>query len=311
MAKNEFLRRSYQGIYFKIWLDGQPLSPFEHTLVEEIRYENTSTGSDMVTISIVDPDLTIISNPKIVRSTPVKVEAGYWNNYRTWIDGYISALDPQFPETGSPTLDIHVMDKGYRMNRLLRRKTYKNMSYAQIAKSIAKMYGMSCDADTSGDGGKIHESVTQSYETDIAFLNKLANEIGYLVYISADGKKLYFKDREKFMKQSPVTKLWYKRPPFDIIQFMPRIVNADIPEEIEEVDIDNKTKTQTKGGVSIQNKSSGKGSGGGGSSGSSKGSSSGSGKGSSSGGGSSGGGSAPPGRMKYDPYTGKWYPVNP
>jgi hypothetical protein len=236
---------SYLSLHYQIWIDNLALSPFENSLVEEIMYEDTSTGSDLVSITIVDPDYAIIGNPKIMKSTPCRVAGGYRTDYRTWIDGYISAVDVDFPETGSPTMVIHVMDKSYIMNRVERKKVYKNMSYNDIAKKLAQTYGLAFSGDSSGEGGKKHESVTQSFETDIQFLIGLASEIGFLVYYDSSASKLYFKNKDSFTKQDPSHSIWYRKDPFDIISFRPRIIQADKPDEFTDGDVDNKTKKET------------------------------------------------------------------
>lgn len=292
---------SYTSIYYDITIDGKPLNPFVSTLVEEIVYEDTSTGSDLVSITIHDPDYAIIGDKSIVRSTPCKVVGGFLHDYRTWVNGYISAVDIDFPAEGTPVLTVHVMDKSYIMNRVERKKVYKNVTYKDVASKIAKTYGLAFEGDTSGQGSKKHETITQSYETDIQFLIGLASEIGYLVYVDSGKNKLYFKDKEKYIANKAWATIWYRKPPFDIISFRPRIIQADQLEEIEENDIDNKSKEETKAkstndGAKVD---------GGGGSGSDGGGSSG---GSGSNGGSNGGDSSKP-QMKYDPYTGKWVQV--
>lgn len=243
------MTRSYKtdinrAVYYKVYLGGKQLTAFENNLIEEIVYEDTSTGSDLCSITIHDPDYHIIGDKRIVKSTTCKVIAGYKNSYWTWVDGYVSAVDVDFPEEGYPMITIHVMDRSYLMNKLERKRVYKNMSYYAIAKSVAKVYGLSFDGDSSGDGGKKQESVSQSYETDIQFLQGIADEIGYMVWVDSS-KKLHFKDREKYLSHKPYATLWYKKPPFDIINFRPRIIEADQPDEIASSDIDNKDKKKT------------------------------------------------------------------
>lgn len=287
----------YLAPYFKIYLGGKPLSDFEHSLVEEVIYEDSSTGSDMVSFTIHDPDYLIIGDKRIVKSTSCKVEGGWTNKYRTWIDGYVSAVDVDFPEEGFPAITVHVMDKTYLMNRLERKRVFKNVTYKDIASQIAKTYGFAFEGDTSGQGAKKHESVSQSFQTDIQFLIGLAEEIGYLVHYDTVKNKLYFKDKEKYTSKAPAFTFWYRRYPFDILSFRPRIVQADQVDEIEESDIDDKDKKPTKAkeenpkannpkGENGDNPSGGSGSNSGDSSGGSSGS-----------------------NMKYNPYTGKWEKV--
>lgn len=281
-----------QEIYFKIYLAGKELAAHENTLVEEIVYEDTSTGSDLCSITIHDPDYLIIGDKRIVKSTACKVIGGYKRDYKTWIDGFISAVDVDFPAEGYPTITLHIMDRTYLMNKLERKKGYKNMTYTAIAQAVAKMYGLSFDGDSSGGGGKKQESITQSYETDIQFLQGIANEIGYLVWVDSN-RKLHWKDKESFMKSNASTTLWYKKAPFDIISFRPRIIQADQMDEVEESDIDSKDKKPTTAKVTKtpakdSSKTSGsKGSGNKNTSGKKPGASSG-------------------GEMVYNPHTGTW-----
>ena len=244
MAKSRtYSNDSYMTPYYKIWLGGKALSAYELTLVEEIVFEDNSTGSDMVSITIKDPDYVIIGDKRLLKNTKCKVDMGYKNNHKTIIDGYISVCDVDFPEEGFPTIVIHVMDKSQIMNRRERKKVYKNMTYVDIAKKLAQSHGLSFSGKATGGGAKKQESVTQSYETDISFLLGLANEIDYFVYVS--GNTLYFRPQKEFMDKAPSYNLWYRKHPFDILSFRPRIVEADQLDEVEESDIDNKTKKTT------------------------------------------------------------------
>lgn len=224
-------------------------------------WEDSSTGSDIVSITIQDPDYVFLGDARLLESTPCKVQAGYTTDFYDWVDGYVSAVDVDFPEEGFPSLTLHIMDKSYVMNKLERKKVYKNLSRNAIAGQIAKRYGLKFSGDSSGDGGKKVESITQSYETDIQFLISQADEIGFLVYVYGD--TLFFKNRETFIKKPSVGTLWYRKEPFDIINFQPRIIQADQMDELEEEDIDDKKKEKTKGKVTNTKKTNNVGKGGG------------------------------------------------
>lgn len=247
MASKTFVHDNpYLTPYFRIYLGGKPLSDYEHMLVDEVIYEDTSTGSDMVSITIHDPDYLIIGDKRIVKSTECKVEGGWTTKYRTWINGYISAVDVDFPSEGFPTITLHVMDKTYLMNKLERKKVYTNMTYKDIVSQVAKRYGLKVSCDSTELSNEKHESVSQSYETDIQFISKLAEEIGFLVFYNSDDSTLYFKEKDKYFNVKPKATLWYRRYPFDILSFRPRIIQADQLDEIEEEDIDDKDKKTTK-----------------------------------------------------------------
>lgn len=230
---------------FKIFLDGKPLTDFEHSLVEEVTYEDTSTGSDLASITIHDPDYVIIGDKRIIKNSRCKVQGGWTTKFRTWIDGYVSAVDVDFPEEGYPTITLHVMDKTYIMNKVEKKKVFKNMSYKDIVAKVASQYGLKVSTDSTELSTKKHETVTQSFETDIQFLSGLAEEIGFLLFYKSDDNSLNFKDKEGYFKKGPNATLWYRRYPFDILSFRPRIIQADQLDEMEDDDIDDKEKKKT------------------------------------------------------------------
>jgi phage protein D len=228
--------------YFIIYLNGKNLTARMKQLIEEVVYEDTSTGSDLLTIVIRDPDFTLLSDPLIMKSTPVKFWGGFHNNYREMFNGFISMVDADFPEDGIPSLTITCMDASHMMNKIERKKVYKNMRGDQIVSQIAKSYGLVPIVDKSP--GKVEESTTQSFETDIQFIQGLAEQDDFLTWVT--GNALFYMKREHFMKQAPFRTYWYKKPPYDLINFRPRIIQADQKDTMDSSDIDSETNKTAK-----------------------------------------------------------------
>lgn len=225
--------------YYELWIGGNKLSNYETKLIQSVVFSDTDSGSNLLTVNFEDPDFILIDDPRITKATPVQFIGGFYFNSRKMFEGYISMVDFTFPENGVPTLTITCMDKSFIMDRVERRETYKNMRYDQIATKIAQRNGFSI---VTKNTGKIHEQVTQSDKTDIQFLVDLGNEIDY--FVNVEGSTLYFLPRD--YQSTPQKTYWYRRPPFNLISFTPRLVQADVKVGIDEHDIDEKTgKTVT------------------------------------------------------------------
>ena len=67
------------------------------------------------------------------------------------------------------------------------------------------------------------ETITQSNESDIAFLTKLAEEEDYLVYVE-DNTGYFVKKPTNPTSQATLV---YKESPYDIISFSPRITKGE------------------------------------------------------------------------------------
>lgn len=224
--------------FYRIYIDGKELDDFRYSMIQSITYEDNSTGSDLLTIEIMDPEFIFLDDKIFIEDVKIKFVGGFDNNYRTMFEGYIAVIDADFPETGSPSLVIHCMDNTHLMNRVKKKKTWNNKTRGQVAKEIFKEYGFSSQID---DSGVKQDSITQSNETDIAFLTKLAGEEvdPYLVYV--EGNKGYFVKKKILDKQQAT--LDYRDGEMNVISFQPRINKETKQVEVRASDVnllDNK-----------------------------------------------------------------------
>ena len=226
-----------KSMYYELSIGGKPLNEQRMSMIDEITVEENMTGSDMLTIIVNDPDFVFINDEIFVEEQPVAFKGGWSDNRAVEFEGYISVIDIDFPDTGSPRLMIHCMDNTHLMNRKKNKKTWNNKKASDVAKEIFMKYGFEVDID---DTGKVEETISQSNTTDIQFLIDLAQKQkdDFIVYV--EGNKGFFKKIK--LLQEPQTTLYYRQKPFDIKNFNPRINKEIIQEEVSHSDVNDKTK---------------------------------------------------------------------
>lgn len=213
--------------YYRIYIKGKELSEYRYSLITQVVYEDNATGSDLLTIVAEDPDYAFIDDNIFKEDAKVKFIGGYKGDSRTMFEGYISVIDLDFPNTGSPTITLHCMDNSHRLNQKKKTVTWKKKRRSDIAKAIFKKYGLKAVVDPSP---KKVDSISQSKKTDMDFLTQLAGEEedDYLVYI--EGNTGYYVKKKIGSKQQAT--LDYRDGNMKILSFSPRINN-----EVKQVEV--------------------------------------------------------------------------
>jgi hypothetical protein len=225
--------------YFQIKIEGETLSPLLHSLVQSVTFTDSSSEASTATIIIQDPDYILLDDPRLVRNTKVQLYGGLVNDNEEWLTGYISAVDVQFPEDGTPTITIMVMDESFEMDSLPKYAIFQDMWSSEIAEKIAQIYGLKFVGDK---GIRQYKHKVQSKQTDIKFLRAMADQEWYIVKIM--NGTLYWLERS-FSKGEDGGTFWYRRPPFDLLSFNPRLVQADRLDGVIESGIDPATGQPT------------------------------------------------------------------
>lgn len=181
-------------------------------LVESYDYETEESGATTVSFTVYDPDFVLLNSSMLVEDTAVYFEFGWandWNNIKRF-NGYISTIDVEFSDKGYPQLTITCMDETHKMNREEKTRTFSNMKRSEIAIQIFIEHGFPCFVVDSGEEGEdIEEEITQSKETDIAFLQSLAGEVIGSVFICyIDNGVGYFCPRD--LGQDPILDFHYR-----------------------------------------------------------------------------------------------------
>lgn len=203
---------------YRIFLNGKELDDFRYSMIQSVKFEDNATGSDLLSISLEDPEFLFLNDNIFVEDVKVKFMGGYDNDMRTLFEGYIAVIGINFPETGSPTMVINCMDNTHLMNRVKKSRTWNNTTRGKVARQIFQEYGLKAVIE---DSGIKEETISQGKETDIEFLIKLSGEEidHFLVYVEGHTG---FYVRKKILA-SPQATLDYRDGNMKIISFSPTI----------------------------------------------------------------------------------------
>lgn len=276
------------AITYDVWISGTKLEMEKKQCINSISIKETVEGADSATLEIQDPEFRFINDDVFEEDNTIQIQLG-WDNttYRVKFDGYISAIDINFNSDGIPKITATCMDKTHIMNRTKKDKTYENTTSAAVVKQICQSYGFQCVIDSSY-GFETQETISQSHQTDIDFITKLANDEVHPFTARLVGDVFHYEKMGKL--KTPVMELTYRNFPHEIISFSPKINKESKQVEIKGASIKTSSKAVSSTTGTVQSNSGSASATGG--SGSSGGSSSGSNKG--------GGG------YTYNPQTKKW-----
>ena len=225
---------------YDIWISGTKLSQEKKSCITSIEIKETVEGSDVCTIKISDPEFTYLEDNIFINDNTIKVRLGWSDvNYRVEFKGYISAIDVVFPEDGVPVLTVTCMDNTHLMNRKKKNKTFKKTTNASVVKQIVKSYGYKCVVE-SDYKFTTHETITQSDQTDIDFITKLAGDEVYPFTARLVGDTFYYVKKGKLTE--PKMELSYLKYPHEIISFSPKITKESSQVEIKSSTVKSSNK---------------------------------------------------------------------
>lgn len=238
------------AITYDVWISGTKLGIDKKQCINTISIKETVEGADSATIEIQDPEFRYIDDNIFEEENKIKIQMG-WDSttYRVKFEGYISAVDISFNSDGIPKLTITCMDNTHKMNRKKKDATFKNNTSAEVVKKIVKGYGFSCKIDSSYSFEK-QETITQSHQSDIEFITKLAGDEVYPFTARLVGNTFYYEKMGKL--KTPKMTLTYKNYPHEIISFNPKINKESKQVEIKgsSINTSNKKVSTTTGTTS-------------------------------------------------------------
>ena len=227
--------------YWNVYINGKELDAVRKECIDSIDILEQCDGSDTCTLVVNDPDFLFIEDNIFVEEATVSVEMGWHGDtHRSTFNGYISAIDISFPESGFPVLSIFCLDESHVMNRKKKKRSWDNVTRADVVKKIAHEYGFSCYVEPSYPF-KTEDTISQSDKTDIEFCEGLADEERDPFMCKLIGKTLYYV--KKGVLKDPTSTLYYRKFPYDVISFSPKINKETLKEEVTSSDINTDDKT--------------------------------------------------------------------
>lgn len=241
------------AIMYDVWISGTKLGIKKKQCINSIDIKDTVEGSNVATLIITDPDFLYIEDNIFIEENTIKIKMGWSNTtYREEFDGYISAVDIDFNSDGTPILTITCMDNTHVMNREKKSETFKNCTSADVVKKKCAEYGFTCVIDTDYSF-VVQETITQSNQTDIDFLTRLASDEVYPFTARLIGNTFYYVKIGKL--GTPSMTLTYKKHPYDVISFSPKINKETKQVKISGANINTNDKSIDKNDADIDNPS--------------------------------------------------------
>ena len=110
-----------------IWsvsINGVALDLQRKRSITSIQISTLCDGSDTATISILDKDLVYINDNIFIEDATIAISLMFVGTTdKITFNGYISAIDIDFPEDGVPTISLTCLDETHVMNRTKKKRS--------------------------------------------------------------------------------------------------------------------------------------------------------------------------------------------
>lgn len=227
-------------VTWQLWVNNCEIVGEKKACIKSFNFDELCDGSDTLTINLIDPNFEFIEDNIFVDEASVVLEHGFDGDVdREKFSGFISAIDIHFPEEGAPALTITCLDKSHIMNRVKNERSWDNVTRADVVRKIASEYGFGTYIEPNYEFAVL-ETISQSKQTDIEFLEKLAGDEREPFLCKLIGNTIHYE--KKGLLTDPVTAVGYKTYPFDVMSFSPQINKETRQEEITVSDIGAENK---------------------------------------------------------------------
>ena len=174
---------------FQIRIAGVFLAADITNQVIRVKYDNDLDVASMFSLVMRNADNKLLDSALFDLGKTVEIHMGYGNNLQPMILGEVTSIEPEFPESGTPTITISGYDKSYRMrHNQPEPKQYRYVNDTLIAAELAVINGLIPIVDPSPIF-HLQKPIMQS-GSDMAFLKERALANFFEVYVWWD--KLYF-----------------------------------------------------------------------------------------------------------------------
>jgi phage protein D len=200
----------------EIRIDGNALDPAVQAQMLEVRVEQHLRLPDRASLRLADPMVELADSATFAlgASFEVLLTAPDADTQVSLFDGVVGALEPEFSESEA-ILAVRAYDRSQALHRTKRTDTYQEMSYGDIASTVAQRNGLTAGTIESGSTVPF---VQQSNETDWELLWRLADEAGCEVYVNA--RELHFRTASgSAAAGAPIALVWGE----SLLDFRPRV----------------------------------------------------------------------------------------
>lgn len=223
-------------------LHGENLDHEHKLAVKSISMEETCKGSDSITVTIEDPDMYYIESDLYLTDTPVSFDFWFQGTSEKYsFYGYISTIDIEFSEEGTPTVELYCLDKTHLMQRVKNTQTWNKVRSIDVVKEKVEGYGFKLVYEEDYEY-LTEDSISQSHQTDIEFLEGLADGERELFVAKLIGDTFFY--IRLGLLAEPKAQLFYRYDAVsnNVKSFRPRIDKEERKVEVQYADIETRTK---------------------------------------------------------------------
>ena len=212
----------------RLRVDGQDLPlEAEGDLIEVSVLQDVSAPG-MFAVRLMNWDLdklrfTWSDDPLFAEGGEVEVLMGYAGELEPVFVGEVTGLEPEFRAGETPAVTVRGYDRGHRLLRGRKTRSFTQVKDSDIAAQIAQEAGLTAEAE---DTKITLEYVLQHNQTDFELLEARARRIGYEVRV--EGKTLKFRPRPS--DESEVLTLHLEE---DLLEFCPRLSTVGLAGSVE------------------------------------------------------------------------------
>lgn len=209
---------------YRVKIKGSALQAEIARAITEVSFTDDLEMAHQATLQINDQHKKWVDSALFAVGNEVEVYMGYANKLQPMLLGQITSVEPNFPQSGAPTLTVRVYDKSQRMRQgQPSRPAYLNMTDSSIAAVIASTYGLKPVVDPTAPP---HEKMSPTEkENDWQFLGKRAKANSFELFVEWD--ELHFHAPQ--LKEVKVYTLTYGQT---LSSFKPRLSVANKATEV-------------------------------------------------------------------------------
>ncbi|MBN2823818.1 MAG: phage late control D family protein [Campylobacterales bacterium] len=195
----------------EIKINNAKLGPDIIDQLYKIKVSRAANAISMARVMFQDANLEFQSNKNFKIGKSVSISLGHAKAVEVFA-GEIVRIDYKFAPSQTPILELVCYDKLFKLSRMVHSRPFVKKKDSDIARAMASEAGLQSNVDVSST---THEYILQNNESNLQFLRRRAQKLGYEVAI--DGGKLIFKNaRFKDKKKSIVLDYLKDRIHFDV-----------------------------------------------------------------------------------------------
>jgi phage protein D len=166
---------------FVLRLDGEVYDQ-THGIVSSVSVDSAAEKADRFSFAIegaydeADGEFTNLDWGRFDPEAEVEVEMGYGETTETLLVGRIAEQRLRFPAEGTPSVEVSGYGLMHELQNDTRSRSWDEATHSEVAEEVADEYRFDTVEVTATDTQ--HPTVVQEAETDLAFLERLAEKNG-------------------------------------------------------------------------------------------------------------------------------------